>query len=162
MGNCCQTLCERQSLAQAGFAPMRYQLLQMDCESRTAHWCLSCDRLLVCLISLLDGRKTIFFSFFFFGNKIPRTNKMRRKKRQRIQFCFPKDTWGHTASSFSSSSGNQRWFASRLLPAALICLLQQPPHQLLQILPGLQLFLQTLLHPFVLLQSGKIKEEWGG
>lgn len=50
-------------------------------------------------ISLLEGRKTIFFLhyffFFFFGNKIPQTNKIRSKKRQRIQFRFPKNTWGH-------------------------------------------------------------------
>lgn len=118
-----------------------------------------------CFISLLDGRKTIFFflyDFFFFGNKIPKPNKIRSKKRQRIQFRFPKKKHlrSHTtASSFSPNSSDQGRLAPRVLPATLVRLLQQPSNQLLQVLPGFQLFLQTLFHPFVLLQGEKERNE---
>lgn len=164
LGNCCPSLCEQQSLAEFVFAPSsRYNEVLVAADEL---WIM--DRLLTgsfvidcfCFISLLDGRKTIFFLydfFFFFGNKIPQTNKIRSKKRQRIQFHFPKKHLrSHTtASSFSTNSGDQRWLVPSVLPATLIRLLQQPSHQLLQVLPGFKLFFQALFHPFVFLQGEK-------
>lgn len=162
LGNWCPSLCEQQSLAEFVFAPSsRYNEVLVAADEL---WIM--DRLLTgsvvidcfCFISLLNGRKTIFFPMiFFFGNKIPQTNKLRSKKRQRIQFHYSKiHLRSHTtASSFSMNSGNQGWLAPCVLPATLICLLQQPSHQLLQVLSGFKLFLQTLFHPFVFLQGQK-------
>lgn len=136
----------------------------MNCESWTA--CLLVQLWLIVsalfpywmeekLFFLYDFFGFLLGCFFFLGNKIPQTNKIRSKKRQRIQFHFPKiHLRSHTtASSFSMNSSDQGRLAPGVLPATLICLFQQPSHQLLQVLPGFKLFLQTLFHPFVFLQG---------
>lgn len=70
----------------------------MNCESWTT--CLLVQLwLIVSALSPYWMEEKLFFfsmSFFFFFNKIPQTNEIRSKKRQRSSSTSQKHTWGHT------------------------------------------------------------------